>query len=166
MVSTNYATNVEVRGCALAQSQRSGANLTVRLCLRCAIYIRSNNIMPPLVTGRTQIRLRPAICFIIKQCPRRPMMVLGAVGTAYLAFMARVSWLNVRIRNTSGGHNFLVNEMRCSFSAMSADEKKGFVSALINTPFDIPLLFQAAFFACVARPFKGFFCHGILPILR
>ena len=93
-------------------------------------------------------------------------MVFGAIGAAHLAFLARVSWLNIGIRNSSSAHNFLVNEMRCSFSAMTADKKKGLVPALINTPFDFPLFFEATFFAWVVWPFKGFFCHGILPILR
>ena len=94
------------------------------------------------------------------------MMVLGAIGAAYVAFVARVSWLNVGIRNAGGRYSFLANEMRCSFPAMTADKKKGFVPTLINTPSDLPLLFEVAFFAWVVRPLKGFFCHEKLPILR
>lgn len=122
--------------------------------------------MPPLMTNRTQERLRSAISLVAKKMKWRPMMIFGTIGTAYLAFVPGMPWFNVIRLQPSGQNSGLTNEVGGTLAAMPANKKEGFVAALIDTPSNFPLFFKLTFFARIIWPLKGFFCHEQLPILR
>ena len=65
------------------------------LYLARAISIWSDQVMPPLMTGRAKIGLRPPIGFVVEQVPRCPMMVFGAFGATNLANKRKLKWVKL-----------------------------------------------------------------------
>jgi len=93
-------------------------------------------------------------------------MIFSTISTTYLAFMPWASRLNV-IRLEAFRHDSrFANEMGRSLSAMPTDKEIGFVTSLIYTPPDLPLLFKLTFLAWVVRPLKRFFRHEAMSVLR
>lgn len=139
--------------------------LSAILCLARAIFIWCNEIVPALVAWRTQERLRPTVSFITKQMPRRPMMIFGTISAAHLALVSLVSWLYLARINACRHNQLLWDEVRCSIAAV-AHEKVLNRSTLVFAFNNLPGFMPSTFWAWIVRPFKGFFCHEKLSILR
>lgn len=136
------------------------------LCLAGAISVWGDEIMPTLVTRRAQKGLRPTIGFVSEDEPRSPMVVFGAFGAAHFAFMSWVFGFNVVWFQPGCQHSRFADEMGSALAAMPTNKEECFMPSLVDTPPDLPLLFELAFFARVVWPLKGFFCHETMPILR
>ena len=93
-------------------------------------------------------------------------MIFSAISTTYLEFMPWASRLNVISLEPFRHDSRFANEMGRSLSAIPTDKEIGFVTPLIYTPPDLPLLFKRTFLAWVVRPLKRFFCHEAKPVLR
>ncbi len=125
------------------------------LCLARAACIWGDKIVPLFVTGRTQKRLRPTVCIVAKDMKWCPVVVFGAIGATYLAFVSWMTRLNFPNLNACRQDNFLWNEVRGAVPTVAHIEvldRPALVFALNN----LPCLIPAAFWAWVVRPFKGF----------
>jgi hypothetical protein len=108
--------------------------------------------VPTTVTSGAQERLRPCICFIAEDRPRCPVMVLGTVSSANLAFVARSGRFDVLWMKTGCPDSLFRYEMLSSCAAGTANEQECFMTALINTSPNLPGPQKAALFARVGGP--------------
>ena len=135
------------------------------LCLVSAVGVWGNKIVPPLVTSWTKERLRPTVCFVSKQMPRRPVMVFGATGAAYLALVSWPARLNLSRFNAGSQDNLLGDEVRGAMPTVAHVEVLN-RPALVLALYDLPRLIPAALWAWVVWPFKGLCNHETLSVLR
>jgi hypothetical protein len=123
------------------------------LCLSSTVGVWCNEIVPPLMTRRTQERLRPAVCFVSKQVKWCPVMVFGAIGAAHLTLVPRSSGLNFPCLNAGSQDNFLGDEVRGAMPTVAHVEILN-RPALVFALYDLPRLMPAALWAWVVWPFK------------
>ena len=96
--------------------------MSAMLCLESTVGVWGNEIVPALVAGGAQIRLRPTIPLVPKEVIWRPVMILRAVGAAYLALVPRSPWLNFKDLNSSSFDELFRDEVCCAMAAVAHEE--------------------------------------------
>lgn len=139
------------------------------LYLARAIGIGGDQVMPPLMTGRAKIGLRPAIGFVVEQMPRRPVMIFGAFGATNLANKRKLKWVKLLDFDVGFFNSFSTRKPRNSFAAIHAVERIFRIATSVNVMPNSPC-FYTAVFAWVIRVGNVIFprgiCHEAMPILR
>jgi hypothetical protein len=135
------------------------------LCLSSTVSVWSNEVVPTLVARWAQKRLWPLVTLIAKKVKRRPVVIFGAVGAAYLAFWPWLSRLNFAHFNSCSLHNLFRYVVHGAMPAVAHVEVLN-RPALILALYNFPRLIPAALWARVVWPFKGLCNHETLPILR
>jgi hypothetical protein len=127
--------------------------------------VRSDEVVPPPVARRAEVRLRPPVRLVAKDVAGRPVVVLGAVCSADLATVPGLSRFDFPRLNACSQNCLLGDEVRGSMPA-GAHEEMLHGTTLVLAFHDFPRLMPTARGAWVTRPFKGCCDHENLPLLR
>lgn len=108
------------------------------LCLSRTVGVWCNEIVPTLMARLTQIGLRPTVGLIVKNVPRRPMMILRPFSATYLANKWQLKREHFFYFDVGFFNGFTFGEPRYSFPAIHAIERVSRLSARVNVMANTP----------------------------